>query len=181
VAILPNLFENPISYARRLNDFRGKRSGFNFIKFLFSEHLEICIELLGLFWTLSIVLYVEDKIYHNVSETGSVSVLRWMGQDKPTQLGPLERASLNHWTMDRVQNKPNSSVQHTPSSESFQVYLEICFDFSFSITVLRILIYLRFYQSFYIRNCKALKLVTEYSPYFSYKSTFYFSILHLIS
>jgi hypothetical protein len=60
---------------------------------------------------------------HNVSETGSVSVLRWMGQDKPTQLGPLERASLNHWTMVRVQNKPNSSVQHTPSSESFQVYV----------------------------------------------------------
>jgi hypothetical protein len=23
--------------------------------------------------------------------------------------------------MDKVQNKPNSSVQHTPSSESFQV------------------------------------------------------------
>jgi hypothetical protein len=41
---------------------------------------------------------VEDKKYHNVSEAGSVSVLRWMGQDKPTQLGPLERASLNHWT-----------------------------------------------------------------------------------
>jgi hypothetical protein len=51
---------------------------------------------LGLFWTLSIVLYVEDKKSHNVSETGSVSVLRWVGQDKPTQLGPLERASLNH-------------------------------------------------------------------------------------
>jgi hypothetical protein len=34
---------------------------------------------------------------HNVSETGSVSVLRWMGQDKPTQVGPLESASLNHW------------------------------------------------------------------------------------
>jgi hypothetical protein len=44
---------------------------------------------------------VEDKKYHNISETGSVSVLRWMGQDKPTQLGPLERASLNHWTSDR--------------------------------------------------------------------------------
>jgi hypothetical protein len=57
-----------------------------------------CTELLGLLWTLFIVLYVEDKKYHNVSETGSVSVLRWMGQDKPTQLGPLERASLNHWT-----------------------------------------------------------------------------------
>jgi hypothetical protein len=57
---------------------------------------EGCTELLGLFWTSSIVLYVEDKKYHNVSETGSLSVLRWMGQDKPTQLGPLERASHNH-------------------------------------------------------------------------------------
>jgi hypothetical protein len=69
-----------------------------------------CTELLGLFWTLSIVWYVETKD-HNVSETGSVSVLRWMRQDKPIQLVSLERASLN------------SSVQHTPSSESFQVYL----------------------------------------------------------
>jgi hypothetical protein len=39
--------------------------------------------------------FTED---HNVSETESVSVLRWMGQDRPTQLGPSERASLNHWT-----------------------------------------------------------------------------------
>jgi hypothetical protein len=31
--------------------------------------------------------------------------------------------SSTYKTMDRVQNKPNSSVQHTPSSESFQVYL----------------------------------------------------------
>jgi hypothetical protein len=31
---------------------------------------------------------------HNVSETWSVSVLRWMGQDRPTQLGPSERAGL---------------------------------------------------------------------------------------
>jgi hypothetical protein len=29
-------------------------------------------------------------------------------------------------TMDRVQKKPNSSVQHTPSSESFQVYSLSC-------------------------------------------------------
>jgi hypothetical protein len=36
----------------------------------------------------------KTKKSHNVSETGSVSVLRWMGQDKPTQLGPLERATL---------------------------------------------------------------------------------------
>jgi hypothetical protein len=38
---------------------------------------------------------------HNISETGSVSVLRWMGQDRPTQLGPSEKASLNHWTQTR--------------------------------------------------------------------------------
>jgi hypothetical protein len=31
--------------------------------------------------------------------------------------------SSTYKTMDKVQNKPNSSVQHTPSSESFQVYL----------------------------------------------------------
>jgi hypothetical protein len=34
---------------------------------------------------------------HNVSETGSVSVLRW--GKTPTLLGPLERANLNHWTV----------------------------------------------------------------------------------
>jgi hypothetical protein len=32
---------------------------------------------------------------HNISETGYVSFLRWMGQDKPTQLVTLERASRN--------------------------------------------------------------------------------------
>jgi hypothetical protein len=37
---------------------------------------------------------------HNVSETGSVFVLRWTGQGRPTQLGPLERASPNHWTSE---------------------------------------------------------------------------------
>jgi hypothetical protein len=75
------------------------------------------------FGLLSIVLYVEDKKYHNVSETGSVSVLRWMGQDKPNQLGPLERAGLNHWSRCGIfclphtrrwiksKKKPNSSVQ----------------------------------------------------------------------
>jgi hypothetical protein len=30
--------------------------------------------------------------------------------------------SSTYKTMDKVQNKPNSSVQHKPSSESFQVY-----------------------------------------------------------
>jgi hypothetical protein len=33
---------------------------------------------------------------HNISETGSVSVLMWGGKS-PTLLGPLERAILNYW------------------------------------------------------------------------------------
>jgi hypothetical protein len=73
-------------------------------------------------------LYPRSGIYkrrnHNVLENGSVSVLRLMGQGRPTQLAPLERASLRNvvifWsyiyqTVDKVQNKPYSSVQHTPS------------------------------------------------------------------
>jgi hypothetical protein len=104
--------------------FSLSESGFSLMKLQKSNYRSS--ELLGLFWTLPIVLYVEDKKSHNVSETGSVSVLRWMGQDKPTQLGPLwDFLSSTYKTMDSVQNKPNSSVQHTPSSESFQVYLQI--------------------------------------------------------
>jgi hypothetical protein len=33
---------------------------------------------------------------HDVSETGSVSILR-REEKSPTQLGPLERANLDHW------------------------------------------------------------------------------------
>jgi hypothetical protein len=40
--------------------------------------------------TLSFVWYIKDNSL-NVSETGSVSVLRWTGQDKLTQFGPLEK------------------------------------------------------------------------------------------
>jgi hypothetical protein len=54
-------------------------------------------EILG-FRTLSIVQVLKDitKEEHDVSETGSVSVLTW--GKIPTLWGPLERASLNHWT-----------------------------------------------------------------------------------
>jgi hypothetical protein len=59
------------------------------------------------YWTY-FGLYPSSGIWktkdHNVSETGSVSVLWWMGQDKPTQLGPLERASLNHWIVFHIQD-----------------------------------------------------------------------------
>jgi hypothetical protein len=40
-----------------------------------------------------------------------------------------------------------------------------------SITVLHILIDLRFYQSSYIRNFNGLKSAKEHSPYFSYTTT----------
>jgi hypothetical protein len=78
---------------------------------------------------------------HNVSETGSVSILRWMGQglDWVIETSSFWRAQLNsttlphppedgdrsslrnivvfcktstYQTMDRVQKKPNSSVHH---------------------------------------------------------------------
>jgi hypothetical protein len=69
-----------------------------------------------------------------------------VGEKTPTQLGPLERANLNHWighlhlktetdpvsetscflkyqTMGKVQ-KPNNSVCYTPSSKPFRIYLK---------------------------------------------------------
>jgi hypothetical protein len=36
-----------------------------------------------------------ETIKHNVSENGSVSVLRWGGGETPTLLGPLQTANLN--------------------------------------------------------------------------------------
>jgi hypothetical protein len=36
---------------------------------------------------------------NDISENGSVSVLRCGGKT-PTQLGPLDRANLNHWTSE---------------------------------------------------------------------------------
>jgi hypothetical protein len=35
---------------------------------------------------------------HDVSETGSVSVLRWKGGEDTYSVGPLWKANLNHWT-----------------------------------------------------------------------------------
>jgi len=37
---------------------------------------------------------------HNFSETESVTVLRWKKKGVPTLLGPLEKASLFHWTKE---------------------------------------------------------------------------------
>jgi hypothetical protein len=41
------------------------------------------------------------------------------GRKTPTRLGPLERANLSLWTMDKVRN-PSNSECYTPSSESFR-------------------------------------------------------------
>jgi hypothetical protein len=47
---------------------------------------------------------------HDVSETGSVSVLRWGGGGKThIQLGPLER---EYRTMEKVQKPSNSKLVH---------------------------------------------------------------------
>jgi hypothetical protein len=77
---------------------------------------------------------------HDVSETGSVSVLKWEGKT-PTQLVLLERANFNQWgrkqfqfpkrrvfyfienrTIEKAQ-KPSNSVCYTPSSEPFRIYI----------------------------------------------------------
>jgi hypothetical protein len=55
-------------------------------------------ELLG-FWTFPSSGILETTI-QNVSETWSVSVLRWGGKT-PTQFGTLERANLDHWNGNR--------------------------------------------------------------------------------
>jgi hypothetical protein len=67
----------------------------NYAGVLLQRH-EFISELIG-FWTLPIVQYSKIlKIRElNVSETGSVSVLRSGGEGLvPSQLGPLERANL---------------------------------------------------------------------------------------
>jgi hypothetical protein len=39
---------------------------------------------------------IPENRKHDVSETGSVSLFRRRREKTPTQLGPLERANLNH-------------------------------------------------------------------------------------
>jgi hypothetical protein len=77
-------------------------------------------ELMG-FWTLSIVR--KSKITkHDISETGSASVLRW--REPPTLLGPLDRANLNHWTLalskgpNRVGGSLHLRTEADPVSET---------------------------------------------------------------
>jgi hypothetical protein len=49
-------------------------------------------------WT---VLRINRK--HGVSESGSLSVLRWGEGEYPLCLGPLERANLNHWRTGQLE------------------------------------------------------------------------------
>jgi hypothetical protein len=68
--------------------------------------------------------FLNNNEKHNVSETGSVSVLRW--GKTPTQLGPLERPNLNHWCWNRCNDvslyacagRPCRSVRLRVSSHS---------------------------------------------------------------
>jgi hypothetical protein len=60
------------------------------------------------FWTLSIVRYSKEN---NVSEAGSVSVLRWGGT--PTLLGPVERTHIKPYA-------PAARFPHEDSWYSFQ-------------------------------------------------------------
>jgi hypothetical protein len=63
----------------------------------------------GLFTLSSILETRKDDVW----ETGYISIYRWGGKT-PTQLGPLERANLNHWTT------PVRITQHSMAMGSFQ-------------------------------------------------------------
>jgi hypothetical protein len=57
------------------------------------------------FWTLSIVQY-SKKLENTTFRKLDVSVLRSGGERTPCQLGPLERANLNHWTALALGKEP---------------------------------------------------------------------------
>jgi hypothetical protein len=77
---------------------------------------------IGLVWTLSIVLWLRPALSNGPNWVGLSCQSTWGRRQiqSPKRCGLL---SSTYKTMDRVQNKPNSRVQHTSSSESFQVYL----------------------------------------------------------
>jgi hypothetical protein len=60
----------------------------------------ICIKKLQNYWVFGLFLssIIVGTRKYDILETGSVSVLRREeGGKTPTQLGPLDRANLNHW------------------------------------------------------------------------------------
>jgi hypothetical protein len=64
---------------------------------------------------------------HNVSETGSVSVLRWRGEKIPIHLGPLEWANLNHWTtLSYLRSYLITWDQANPAEDNKKVHNKNC-------------------------------------------------------
>jgi hypothetical protein len=47
------------------------------------------------------IIHCLSFLKHNVSEIGSVSVLRLKKERIPTRVGPLENASLFHWSNEK--------------------------------------------------------------------------------
>jgi hypothetical protein len=126
--------ENPCPTGNRIPDVQPVAIPIPWRKFVKRNFVTISFHRYWVFRTLSIVQVLKDKATeeHGVSETGSVSVLRW--GKKTTLWGPLERTSLNDWssdsslvlsfntwTMDRVR-KSNVSESYTPSPESYSNY-----------------------------------------------------------
>jgi hypothetical protein len=75
-----------------------------------TEHLPL--------WITRFLEFVHRPVFQKLENATfrklDVSVLRWGEGKSLTQLGPLERANLNHWTRSEC---------YTPSSESFRIYL----------------------------------------------------------
>jgi hypothetical protein len=94
------------------------------------NRLQKAIFKLHLYWTWLFGFWTQSQWLRLALSNGP----NWIGLPCPihlrTETDPVPETlcfyrfySFEHWTMDRVQ-KPNNHVQHTPSSESFQVYQE---------------------------------------------------------
>jgi hypothetical protein len=86
-----------------------------------AKYIYIFSEVLG-FCTLFIVRNSKYTWKHNVSETGSLSVLRWW-KETPSLLGPLERANLNYW---KPTSHNNSYTDTWHQAESMRCSRKIC-------------------------------------------------------
>jgi hypothetical protein len=88
--LLSTLFSNTVSLYSSLN-----------VRDQVSHPYRTIVKILVLYILIFMLSYgILESRKHNVSEAKSVSVLRWGGKT-PTHLGPLERASLNHWNTGR--------------------------------------------------------------------------------
>jgi hypothetical protein len=98
-------------------------------------------ELFGFFWILSIAWYGSFTKDHNVSETGSVSILTWMGLGHlRTETDPVSETlwsfvKLSHtrrWTESKRSQIVLYNIHHRQNPFKSTTKLTTCFDKTFN-------------------------------------------------